>query len=326
MDLKTRTANYCNIKLLLLFCVIYGHMIEPNIASSEIAMFLYKLIYTIHMPLFLFLSGLFIKGKGQALSQAKHALLLYAACQSAVFLLSRLFHYTGISFFRPYWHLWYLFSLGCMAALAYCWYWLIQICPGLGHPVAKCALLLLSVSLACMAGNISMIGRDFSLSRTIVFLPYFLAGMFCPANICWKRYRLPGLVAFLYFLVVFYLQGRKIPAAFYYQAEPYGTLPLQQGIYFRLLCYMMAICFGFFLLSFAAGRRFPFSKIGANTLEIYLFHAPIVKALGAITSFASVPAGTIICLAPLTTAYIVFLLYKTFQWKNPMYAIRFMGG
>lgn len=58
--IKLREAKYCNLKLFLIFLVIYGHLIEPRIWESNILMEQYRWIYLIHMPLFSFLSGLFI--------------------------------------------------------------------------------------------------------------------------------------------------------------------------------------------------------------------------------------------------------------------------
>mgnify|MGYP003293127632 CR=1 FL=1 len=58
--IKFRDARYCNLKLLLIYLVIYGHLIEPGIWESKVLMVQYKLIYMFHMPLFSFLSGLFL--------------------------------------------------------------------------------------------------------------------------------------------------------------------------------------------------------------------------------------------------------------------------
>ena len=39
---KLRDARFCNLKLLLIFLVIYGHLIEPGIYQSEVLMTQYK--------------------------------------------------------------------------------------------------------------------------------------------------------------------------------------------------------------------------------------------------------------------------------------------
>jgi len=50
---KRRQAKYCNLKLVLIFLVIFGHMIEP------LNLRMYHWIYAFHMPVFAMLSGMF---------------------------------------------------------------------------------------------------------------------------------------------------------------------------------------------------------------------------------------------------------------------------
>lgn len=57
MELKKRDADYCNLKFVLMFLVVYGHLIEGRMEESVFLTQVYRLIYTVHMPLFLFLSG-----------------------------------------------------------------------------------------------------------------------------------------------------------------------------------------------------------------------------------------------------------------------------
>ena len=49
---KLKDARYCNLKLLLIFLVIYGHLIEPAIYQSKVLMTQYKWIYLFHIVLF----------------------------------------------------------------------------------------------------------------------------------------------------------------------------------------------------------------------------------------------------------------------------------
>lgn len=46
-------------KLLLIFMVVYGHLLEGIMDNAEPLMQIYRIIYSVHMPLFL--SGLFLK-------------------------------------------------------------------------------------------------------------------------------------------------------------------------------------------------------------------------------------------------------------------------
>lgn len=115
---KLRKAGYCNLKLFLLFLVVYGHWIENRIDSSEVLHMQYRLIYFVHMPLFVFLSGLFIRNGEDCVRQVKRLLPLYAGVQLLAVLVSG----GAVSIWTPFWHLWYLLSF-CWWAMAG-WLWL----------------------------------------------------------------------------------------------------------------------------------------------------------------------------------------------------------
>ena len=72
--IRSREALYCNLKLFLIFLVVYGHLIEGAIGQSERFALQYRIIYLFHMPLFVFLTGLFLKSKEQCASQGRRML------------------------------------------------------------------------------------------------------------------------------------------------------------------------------------------------------------------------------------------------------------
>lgn len=324
ISIKGRYAEYSNLKLLLLYMVVYGHLIEARVCETQTLLWIYQGIYSVHMPLFLFLSGLFLKSRESCLKQAKHLLLYYAGCQTVLVLGSWLLTEERLSMAVPVWHLWYLLSLGCMAGVGFCLYALFRVLPWTDCTQVKLGVLLAAVAAGCAAGFFDGIGRSFSLSRTIVFLPYFLAGMFCPEELrakelCRKRYKEAGFCALLIFMTVFLLVGRQIPYDFYYQADSFRkTLPdgMQlYGIVLRLLCYLMGGCFGFFLLAFIPKKRFCFTRAGADTMWIYLLHGPIAALLGRV----KLENTLFWALSPFAAAYIIFVLYKAFQWTGRLY-------
>ena len=75
--LGKRNAFFCNLKVFLIFFVVYGHLIETKIYDNEIFMWQYFIIYSIHMPMFAFLSGVFLRGKKVCLLQCKKTFLYY---------------------------------------------------------------------------------------------------------------------------------------------------------------------------------------------------------------------------------------------------------
>lgn len=319
VKIKERDSYYCNLKLLLLFLVVYGHTIEGFIDSFETAAQLYRVIYAVHMPLFLFLSGLFLKDGTSCLRQMKQMFFYYGAIQSVTVLVGRA---AGVSFRlgTPVWHLWYLLSLGCMAALGWCWYALAGRLIWLNRGIVKIVLIAVAIMGVCLVGECPIVGRWMSLSRTICFLPYFLSGLFCPREIPWERwgFRMLGLAGLICFLGIYLNWGCRMPVGLFYQADSYQAVGVPEtGAFLRLLYLCMGFALGVFLLAFTSRRRFPFSKVGADTLWIYLLHAPLVKLFG----YPGISEQVKILISPFIAIFVMLFLYKLFQWRHPMYAL-----
>ena len=109
---KLRNAYYCNLKLFLIWLVIFGHLIEPDIGTSPGLYELYRLIYLFHMPLFVFLSGLFLRDSQGCIRQLRRMLPIYLICQIIAVALGQTRWHT------PWWILWYLLSLCCWLGIS----------------------------------------------------------------------------------------------------------------------------------------------------------------------------------------------------------------
>lgn len=158
-----------NLKIILIFCVIFGHLLE----TLEGGYGLYKIIYSFHMPMFLFLNG-WLAPRNYASKKTMFKLVYpYVLFQ----VLYQLFHAYVINegseefcvqFSTPYWLLWYLLSL--------IFYYLLI--PAIATESRKYAVAALvgTVILALVIGFDNTIGYYMSLSRTFVFLPFFVFG------------------------------------------------------------------------------------------------------------------------------------------------------
>ena len=56
-SLKIRNYLVDNLKVILIFLVVFGHTIEYYIGQSAILRGIYMYIYIFHMPLFVYISG-----------------------------------------------------------------------------------------------------------------------------------------------------------------------------------------------------------------------------------------------------------------------------
>lgn len=297
--IKLREARYCNLKLFLIFLVIYGHLIEPRIWESDILMVQYRWIYLIHMPLFSFLSGLFINRIQDCRAQLVRIFPLYILLQTVAVLIGN----GMVKPLTPWWHLWYLLSYCTWLCFAWLWF-------RFGKGKCKLFILICSIIIGCIAGLVPYIGREFSLSRTLVFFPYFWIGVIFKPSFNWEKLRLVGILAFATALVIMFYVGNEIPVVFLYQASPYES---KKGITLRLICYLLGGLLGLFLLGFSPTRRLPFSKMGANTMFAYVIHAPIVLCLREL----NVPWQFNIVFAVI----FLYVMYVLTKWHGTLYGI-----
>lgn len=317
-SIKSRNAALCNLKLFLIFCVILGHIIEPWIKEFDVLDWTYRFIYAFHMPLFVYVSGLLSPKTVQGgCKKAGRMFLIYLICQSFSVFLGRL---TGqkITFIRPDWIYWYLLSLSF-------WYLLSAIltASGLLGRFTALPVLILFFAAALAAGLFREIGRDYSLSRTIVFAPYFFLGCLTPRSLSFKKYRIPAMICFAAGLVLIWLMKVRfhISASFFYQASWYGNLKLR-GIVFRALSFLAAVFIGFPMLAFIPRKRFFFTALGSNTLLIYLFHGMIVRMIWGVlkSDFLGAISFLPVLSVPLSL-WLLTLLGRFGRWHLPLYRV-----
>ena len=154
---KVRDPYFDNAKFLLISLVIIGHIIEPLIHNNHIVKTTYLFIYSFHMPAFVLISGYFFKHSHHLPRRIIKLLILYL-------LFSLLYlPYTNVQPFllRPFWILWFIVSL-------IFWNVMLPYVTKTKHPI------LLTILFALLAGYMDSIGYFLSLSRTVVFFPFFV--------------------------------------------------------------------------------------------------------------------------------------------------------
>ena len=322
INIKSRETRFCNIKVLLIFLVVYGHLIESRIDESTVLMITYKIIYFIHMPLFVFLSGYFINSKEMCIRQAVKTLKLYLILQVSLYVMVNYLniHILGIdvkTLARPYWHFWYLLSLGWWCLIGYGILYLKEKKGFYNRKGAWLITIIVAVAIACLAGCDGRIERELSLSRTIVFAPYFLMGLFVPKDIQWNRLRKISPVIAVVLTVLLFLTINRIPYYFLWQANSYGG-NISEGIVNRLICFVIAIAAGFLIITYMPDRRFGISKVGTDTLKIYICHGFVVLSL---KSLKDLNINTFIYLSAGIAGVIIFLIYKVFMWSGQLYSL-----
>ena len=114
--MKYRCYAFDNLKCFLIYCVVFGHMLilvpEDNIKLSLIKDVTYYIIYSFHMPAFIFISGFFSKF---SLKKILKLIGYYVLFQVIYYLFE--VHILGNSLkfqlHSPYYVFWYLLTLSC---------------------------------------------------------------------------------------------------------------------------------------------------------------------------------------------------------------------
>lgn len=223
------------------------------------------------MPAFVLIAGYF--SKSQTLPKLGGLLAQYVVFQTLYLLFNRFVlgnTNTPFSYIMPYWILWFLVS--CLL-----WKMCIPFISRLPAPVA----LAITVMLSVLAGYDDLITRYLSLSRTLVFFPFFLLGYYAQKKHFALLKKVPKLVAVLLILLSFWQLhlAPGITGKFLYAANPYEDFPLDgpaAGIT-RLVClawgFVLICCF--FVL--VPTRRQPYSLMGQRTLQVFLLHGFAIR-------------------------------------------------
>lgn len=290
MKSKQRDFLIDNIKGFLIFLVVFGHGLEFLRKDSNIARLLYIYIYMFHMPAFVFISGYLSKnlekGRNYAVRNLLVPFLFFNTLWNSLQLISFWIISSNISgrsslfsFFRPGWALWYVLSM---------FLWRMFLPDIVKVKKAIYVFLILGlVSRLFVEFNVFM-----SLSRTIVFTPFFLAGYYTTKEKLYKFKRInkifPLLMAiFIFILAILLLKYSNLPDEFLWADRSYNhfNFKLWQSIIFAILSYGIGFIFIFILSNLISSRKSFLSKVGENTLPVYLLHTYLISVLLGITSF-----------------------------------------
>ena len=303
-----RNAFFDNAKLVLIFLVVFGHLIQPAAQDSKWMHTLYIWIYTFHMPAFIFLSGFFAKGAGNKQyiwNLAKKLLLPYLIFQG----LYTLFYFfigkdgwkTGV--FEPQWALWFLCSL-------FSWHVLLVFFKKLppAYGIAASGLLGLIV------GYFPEAGQLFSLSRTFVFFPFFLAGYWMTSRqlmlLKHPHVKRLALIILAAAAVLIYV-GPEIKTGWLLASKSYQTLGMPMfGAVARLCVYAAAIVLAASVFAWIPRQSFRITALGARTLYVYLLHGFFIQSFRQADLFVVRDAADMAAILMLSAALVLFLSSK----------------
>lgn len=272
-----RNAYFDNAKLVLIFLVVFGHMIQPFSSGSSGINTIYTWIYSFHMPAFIFLAGLYAKGSGNRayiINLAKKLLIPYLIFQllytGYYFFIGKNGWQTGI--FYPHWSLWFLCSL-------FSWHILLAFFKKIPAMVS----VIIAVFVGLIVGYFGEIGHTFSLSRTFVFFPFFLLGYWITEEqvmrLKHKSVKFASLIVLFVVGVVIYF-APDLNSGWLLASKSYGDLGMPAfGGLARLLVYATSALMAMSIFAWIPQKNSRLTHLGARTLYVYLLHGFIIQLL-----------------------------------------------
>lgn len=307
-----RNYHFDNIKALLIFLVVFGHLIEP---LTNIPLFenLYFIIYSFHMPLFIFISGYFARANTKGIKKLFKLLIKYEIIYGLVYFL--LFSGTGSNQFgsfldivlyvlQPIWVLWFLLSLIC---------WRYMIIAYERHRIVIIFLIMVVIGFNFIPFNF----RVLSLGRTLSFFPYFLLGYLAKKH-QFDFHRIMRNHTFTYYLaiivVLFWaLYSGNVITELLYGATSFNnySYSFAELFLFKVNLYLVAIAVSIIIFNIIPTTKTRFSSIGPKTLPIFLWHPVIIWLLIRINFFAHLQdfsSLSILIITSLLSSFIVLFL------------------
>ncbi|TWJ40898.1 hypothetical protein CHCC5027_2722 [Bacillus paralicheniformis] len=307
----SRDSYFDNAKFLLIFLVVFGHIIRSYIHDNDALLHIYKFIYTFHMPAFILISGYFAKGfnrPGYVKKIAWKLIVPYLIFQGIYTLFYSFIDdqsLTAANPIEPQWSLWFLLSL---------FFWNILLFPFTKLP-AKWAFAA-SFAIAVLVGYIDLISNTLSLSRTFVFFPVFLAGYYLQKDHFkilrgWKGKQAALAVLAATFVFYFFVD---FDYSWLFGSKPYsefGDVGIKSGLN-RVALLVITFASTFAFMALVPERRYFFTLWGTRTFYVYLLHGFIIKSFrktGAEEWLADYQSLTLLIIA---TAILTFCLSSGF--------------
>lgn len=271
MEEEKRNYLFDNLKVLLIFLVVFAHTLENYIHNNMVLRSIYFFIFMFHMPLFIFVSGYFSRTINKHRKDAVKDLLI-------PFILFNIIWYASIGNFKfpiyyPGWTLWYLLSL-------FFWrFFLIDL-------IKIKWVIVLSIILGLLVGFNGKFIDLFSFSRTFAYLPFFLLGYYSNDSTINKIKKYSNVISILGLIIIgafafLVTKYEIIDYKFLYMSQSYKSFGfgIYQGILLRILFYILATLISVFVMNLFSRKKLNLSKIGGETLVIYLGHIYLIRLL-----------------------------------------------
>lgn len=281
---KNRINLWDNIKFLLIVLVVIGHFADALINDSNAFKSLYVFIYAFHMPLFIFISGLFFKPK-----DITSKCLMYISIGFALKITNFLVKYflglnPSFSILSDGGIPWFMFAIAIFTLLAY-----------ILRNHNKTYILFFSILLACFAGYDKEIGDFLYLSRVIIFFPFYWLGTMIEQNRILEVKEKYNKLLFVFGIIILILWAYLclVHLDLIYNLRHlftgrnyFSNVVYQYGPFARLLCYFISTILSIAIIGIVPNKNMKnVTNCGKKTIQVFFWHYPIIYTIFTIFNF-----------------------------------------
>ena len=263
-----------NFKVLLIFLVVFNHIIAFNLVKVDtVVRYVWYAITIFHMPAFIFVSGYLSKKPQNVLKNFKNLLIPYILGYSLTWY-SQIWLGRSVDYeiLRPTGTvMWYILALFIYRLTI--------------EALGKIRFIVpLSIIIALWAGTRPEFTTFLSASRIVVFFPFFVAGYLWKSEYItavrkfkgkWVLVPISGL---LLWAIPNYMISNEMGVAIFRGNHGYKLCGLTdpEGIVLRLLMYLVSFILIYTFLALLPDIKLPLTYVGRHTMGIYFFHYPIM--------------------------------------------------
>lgn len=303
-----RDPHIDNVKGILIFLVVLGHAVNPFIETNRAYKVVFDFAYAFHMPLFIFIAGMFTRpGRfSEALKKNAAELLFPFVLFHVLYELSDYIIRGELSYYtrnlQPYWITWFLWSL-------FLWKTVVTLFP------RTPALFFGSLGIALIYNATIDDNLYFGMNRTISFLPFFVAGYLWGKPLLeWVKstpatFSVMTLAATLLFLSV----DQKFNSPVFFHSETmlqlYDT-PIS-ALTVAIAAYLFSSVVAMAVVRLTTRAPSFLTSLGQRSLYIYLWHGFVIRAMvvsGLLALMEALPAPMDVALTIAASALITLSL------------------
>ncbi|MEG1583966.1 MAG: hypothetical protein RR361_02790 [Anaerovorax sp.] len=269
-QVKERNYLFDTFRGLLIWCIPISHFtrVGGDFTQGSLSGIVYITINVFVMQAFVFLSGYFSKKPERARETAFKTFLFPYLLFTVFFYFVRygLFGNANLNFVVPPFALWYLLSL-------FFYRFFLRDIVKIKH------VLLLSILLYLVAGQVPAFDETLGLGRMVSYFPFFMVGYYCTKEgiekiqkmRLWQTLILGVVLVGISCTLAFFVD---VPVGFYLLKGTAASLGMVWYVDILMRAAVFCIAIGWIILMFnilPKGKNYV-SYVGQNTMPIYIFH------------------------------------------------------